>query len=67
MKLIREQRYLLSKRLEVLSANLTRETDSIRAEQILQEMRNIQALLEELAGQNMTDHEGDMLCQQNVF
>ena len=65
MNLIDGQRYLLAKRMEVLSTKLKRETDSVRAEEILQEMRNILALLKELA--ITPDHEGDMLCQQNVF
>ena len=65
MNLIREQRYLLAKRMEVLSAKLKRETDSIRAEAILQEMRNIVALLRELA--ITSKQEESMLCQQNVF
>ena len=63
MNLIREQRYLLLKRLDVLSANLKQESDSLRAEKILQEMRNIGTLLEELVSQTMPDCEGSQLCQ----
>ena len=57
MNLISEQRYLLLKRLDVLSEKLKRETDSLRAEVILQEMRNIGALLIELVGKRVPDHE----------
>lgn len=48
MKLVSEQRYLLLKRLDVLSVNLKHEPDSIKADQILQEMRNITVLLKGL-------------------
>lgn len=48
MNLVSEQRYLLLKRLDVLSVNLKREPDSLKAEQILQEMRNITVLLKVL-------------------
>lgn len=65
MNLIREQRYLLAKRMEVLSTKLKCETDSIRAEEILQEMRNILALLKELA--ITSKQEESRVCQQNVF
>lgn len=57
MNLISEQRYLLLKRLDVLSEKLKRETDSLRAEVILQEMRGIGALLIELVGKRVADHE----------
>ena len=57
MNLISEQRYLLLKRLDVLSEKLNKESDSLRAELILQEMRDIGALLIELVGKRVPDHE----------
>lgn len=57
MQLVQQQQYLLFIRLDVLTADLKTETDSIRAEQILQEMRNIGNLLKELVSESVSDEE----------
>lgn len=46
--MLQQQCHLLFKRLDVLSAQLKTEIDSLRADEILQEMRNIGNLLQEL-------------------
>ena len=55
-KLLKQQRHLLLKRLDVLSAQLKTEIDSMRADEILQEMRNIGNLLQELVNMPVTNH-----------
>ena len=55
-KLLKQQRHLLLKRLDVLSAQLKVEVDSMRADEILQEMRNIGNLLQELVNVPVADH-----------
>lgn len=55
-QMIREQRHLLLKRLDVLSGKLKIESDSMRADAILQEMRNIGELLKELVNNPVPDH-----------
>lgn len=55
-KLLKQQRHLLLKRLDVLSAQLKAEVDSMRADEILQEMRNIGNLLQELVNVPVADH-----------
>lgn len=55
-KLLKRQCYLLLKRLDVLSAQLKTEVDSMRAEEILQEMRNIGNLLQELVNVPVANH-----------
>lgn len=55
-KLIQQQRQLLLKRLDVLSAQLKTEIDSLRAEEVLQEMRNIGKLLQELVNVPVANH-----------
>ncbi|MER2039694.1 MAG: hypothetical protein ABS944_16225 [Solibacillus sp.] len=55
-QMIREQRHLLLKRLDVLSGKLKTESDSLRAEAILQEMRNVGELLKELVNNPVQDH-----------
>lgn len=47
-KMLQQQRHLLLKRLDVLSMQLKTEIDSLRSDEILQEMRNIGNLLQEL-------------------
>ena len=47
-KQLKQQRYLLLNRLDTLSAQLKTEIDSAKAEEILQEMRNIGNLFQEL-------------------
>lgn len=55
-KLVQQQRHLLLKRLDVLSAQLKIEVDSLRADEILQEMRNIGNLLQELVNVPVANH-----------
>lgn len=55
-KLVQQQRQLLLKRLDVLSAQLKNEVDSLRADEILQEMRNIGNLLQELVNVPVDNH-----------
>lgn len=55
-KLVQQQRHLLLKRLDVLSAQLKTEIDSLRADEILQEMRNIGNLLQELVNVPVANH-----------
>ena len=55
-KLLKQQRHLLLKRLDVLSAQLKAEVDSMRVEEILQEMRNIGNLLQELVNVPVANH-----------
>ncbi|MER2121836.1 MAG: hypothetical protein ABS935_16325 [Solibacillus sp.] len=55
-KLLKQQRHLLLKRLDVLSAQLKAEVDSMKADEILQEMRNIGNLLQELVNVPVADH-----------
>lgn len=55
-KLVQQQRQLLLKRLDVLSAQLKTEIDSAKAEEVLQEMRNIGDLLRELVNVPVADH-----------
>lgn len=55
MQMVQQQRYLLFRRLDVLTADLKKETDSIRADVILQEMRNIGSWLKELVSESVPD------------
>lgn len=55
-KLVQQQRQLLLKRLDVLSAQLKTEIDSMRADEILKEMRNIGNLLQELVNVPVANH-----------
>lgn len=55
-KMLQQQRHLLLKRLDVLSAQLKTEIDSLRADEILQEMRNIGNLLQELVSVPVANH-----------
>lgn len=55
-KLVQQQRHLLLKRLDVLSAQLKTEIDSLKADEILQEMRNIGNLLQELVNVPVGNH-----------
>lgn len=55
-KLVQQQRHLLLKRLDVLSAQLKIEVDSLRADEILQEMRNIGNLLQEFVNVPVANH-----------
>ncbi|WP_339264110.1 hypothetical protein MKY07_06220 [Solibacillus sp. FSL W7-1472] len=55
-KLVQQQRHLLLKRLDVLSPQLKIEVDSLRADEILQEMHNIGNLLQELVNIPVANH-----------
>ncbi|MER2172249.1 MAG: hypothetical protein ABS938_16655 [Psychrobacillus psychrodurans] len=55
-KLVQQQRQLLLKRLDVLSAQLKTEIDSVSTEEVLQEMRNIGNLLQELVNVPVANH-----------
>ncbi|MFY0742134.1 hypothetical protein AB1K09_06330 [Solibacillus silvestris] len=55
-KLVQQQRQLLLKRLDMLSAQLKTEIDSASAEEVLQEMRNIGNLLQELVNVPVANH-----------
>ncbi|MER2058181.1 MAG: hypothetical protein ABTA16_05115 [Niallia sp.] len=55
-KLVQQQRQLLLKRLDVLSAQLKTEIDSLKADEILQEMRNIGNLFQELVNVPVANH-----------
>ncbi|WP_339216235.1 hypothetical protein [Solibacillus sp. FSL W8-0372] len=55
-KMLQQQRHLLLKRLDVLSAQLKTEIDSAKAEEVLQEMRNIGNLLHELVNVPVANH-----------
>lgn len=55
-KLVQQQRHLLLKRLDVLSVQLKTEIDSAKAEEVLQEMRNIGNLLQELVNVSVANH-----------
>lgn len=55
-KLLQQQRHLLLKRLDVLSAQLKTEIDSAKAEEVLQEMRNIGNLLQDFVNVPVANH-----------
>ena len=55
-KMLQQQRHLLLKRLDVLSMQLKTEIDSLRSDEILQEMRNIGNLLQELVNVPVANH-----------
>ena len=54
--LVQQQRHLLLKRLDVLTAQLKTEIDSAKAEEVLQEMRSIGNLLQELVNVPVANH-----------
>lgn len=54
---IKMERIRLLNRLDELSLNLKKETDSMKAEDILEEMRSLGAELERLVTNSVPDHE----------